>query len=538
MSNKKKTNSRSKIRSEPKTSSKSNSYNNRDMKGGIGLPKGLKSVVAPTTAELRKKADAKQTKANAKQEKAETTGDEAAAAWATADWTANNDEEEVKRLQSEQKRLQRDATFKQRESDNLQQHLDKKDKKADEIQQEITDGKAEAVEQDKSTIYKRFTTSPLVSAKGKHEKGFQSAKTRAERRLIQKKQEDEGDKYKEAAQDRLNDAIDKEKETEQIRKVRYETAKTGKEKFLAGFKNKFSRMFGKIDMMILKIYSLFARLDAIYIRSLMAMYIPRLIFFIIILVVFICSFFSIKFDYKVHYWIYSILKFLYIGMITIACFFVIAKTSNTLVEKQKAPTNEKLKEGVPFHILLGLMAVSLLPYLYDLIAIMILIGIEKAYYIVSCAHMGKITHWPLIDGMNGIFYTMAFACFIFTFIAYKFRPDWGRKLSFMTPMGGSLIFIISTLILNGAEDFIANNFAHIMKMAGGVDPDEECPPNNEVHDKGFNDAMNIMINVVLWLVIIVVSVIQIIPFFGLANINMNLRISIGKLVDKVMTVIT
>ena len=40
-----------------------------------------------------------------------------------------------------------------------------------------------------------------------------------------------------------------------------------------------------------------------------------------------------------------------------------------------------------------------------------------------------------------------------------------------------------------------------MKMAGKVDPDEECPPNNDVHDKGFNDAMNIMINIVLWLVI-------------------------------------
>ena len=154
---------------------------------------------------------------------------------------------------------------------------------------------------------------------------------------------------------------------------------------LSNIKKKFIGFFVKIidffrKMIVTILVPVVRKVDAQYPKVLYVLYFIRLLFAIFIIAIVIWSSISGGSGTATPlYHVYSILKSVFVILMLIAGFFVVVFA----VKDADQVTNPS--DRLPTEISVLYSFLYLTPYMYDLVAILILLGILKAYYIRGCS---------------------------------------------------------------------------------------------------------------------------------------------------------
>lgn len=162
------------------------------------------------------------------------------------------------------------------------------------------------------------------------------------------------------------------------------------------------------------------------------------------------------------------------------------------------------------------------PYVYDIFATLILLGIIKACYIKSCSSENlKPNVYAFIDFIVwGIPILIILLCIILSFVASKFIKNANIFKNITNPFLSVYIsLLIIYLVLQYIEELIANNFAYWLKLNDNATSGTNCVTDDTGDEDGFDFVANIFISILLGLMVIFVFIIQLIPFFGIPNIN-------------------
>lgn len=313
--------------------------------------------------------------------------------------------------------------------------------------------------------------------------------------------------------------IEKKKKFKQLRKD------PGK-KVTPFFSNMASIISYRLGLFLINFFKIFIYIDSLYIRSLIVMYIPRILFAIMLIVIIIAYHTGSSLNSSNLYWLYSAVKLTYTIMVVIATFFVISKISAIVLARKDF--------NIPLHLLVGLMMAFMVPYMYDLTAIIMLVGIIRAYYELQCVGEGtsEITYWFGITWIIGIFYIIMGSIFILNIITFRKNKDKDTSLkknsfakSLTIALCGSFIFMKTIASLEGMEKFISKKIINVINGTSSG----SCPSSdNDTDDPSIIDWLQFIL---ICIIFAAVLCIQMIPFYGLANFNTQIRILLGEKVD-------
>tara|TARA_B110001452_G_scaffold267598_1_gene278345 strand:+ start:1381 stop:2640 length:1260 start_codon:yes stop_codon:yes gene_type:complete len=344
--------------------------------------------------------------------------------------------------------------------------------------------------------------------------------------------------------DMIEDERSKSPKLQQIKADPSKTKMFGQKKNIYG---KMHAFFLKITAFTLGLMARIKALNKLYSNATTVLYIPRVIFAIIIGLLVLSSLINniIKWfggdGYDLtssigpdaFFWMYSICKLIFTVMMVVAGIFAIAEVSGIYKDRVKEGKN------IPFQILMAFGTLSIIPYLYDGVALVLLIGILKAYYIQSCGSKHP-NEWVGVTALNQSFVLAAGICFVVGYFIYKMK--WGPEKSavFTAILAGSVIHIIATGLISYIENIVAHTYADAMSLTSN-DPSklsgEDCQGSHKIEsdaDLGFKKAMNILMTIIITMLTVIVCSIQIIPLFGMPGINANIRKTILLMLDKVI----
>jgi hypothetical protein len=302
--------------------------------------------------------------------------------------------------------------------------------------------------------------------------------------------------------------------------------------------NKITDFISKIISFMLNtilsvIYPLFKKIDMKYGVVMNILYLVRILFAIFIIIIIVWSGASGGDGTSTAlYHVYSILKSISVILILMAGLFVV-------IFAVKREVSTSLTDKLPTEISVLYSFLYLLPYMYDLIAMVILLGILKAYYIRGCGNKNPnvynfvdiIIYGPLALIMSSI---------LLTIITRVIRVPEKLRGSVASLSGPVLAVSVALLMvyfgLQFIEGMVTNNLAYWMNLYDGTVSSENCYANEQSDeaDNGFEKAKNIIISVILGILVLIIFIIQLIPFFGLNKVNETTRSAIKKIIDGVL----
>ena len=185
-----------------------------------------------------------------------------------------------------------------------------------------------------------------------------------------------------------------------------------------GFCNIIPRIFSGIELVISKLFGLIGKLERGMLKFCQALYIPKFVLLVTILLIALSEFLSRWFDWlgvlhteKVLQAVYSIAKLINVIIIFIAVLMGVSK----VIEK----TNNN-KANMPFPLLLVVTLVGSMPILYELLSLVALSSITLAYYSQKCN--GKITNtWDLVDKIGGTLLAFGVIGIVVSFLQFRFK---------------------------------------------------------------------------------------------------------------------
>ena len=279
------------------------------------------------------------------------------------------------------------------------------------------------------------------------------------------------------------------------------------------------------------------KVDVQYPKVLNVLYLIRLIFAIFIIAIVIWSGISGGSGTETPlYHVYSILKSVFVILMLIAGTFVV------VFAVKEADQIKNTADRLPTEIAVLYSFLYLIPYMYDLVAILILLGILKAYYIRGCNSGDKKKNPNVYNFVDIIVWApvaIIFSTMVFTIIARAFKIPQAVRASIATISGPFMSVSFAMLILYFAmqylEGMVTNNIAYWMNLYDGATSDEDCVTGlfgTEGDSGDFEKAKNIIISVILGLLVLLIFVIQLIPFFGLNKVNEAARTVLKNSVTK------
>lgn len=295
------------------------------------------------------------------------------------------------------------------------------------------------------------------------------------------------------------------------------------------------------------IYPPVYQLNKNYNHVLNLLYLIRMLFAIFIIVIVIWS--SISGGSVAAtplYHLYSILKSVFVILMLVAGGFVVVfavkRENDKSFAKSNTDTYNKLTDALPTEIAVLYSFLYLLPYMYDLLAIIILLGILKAYYIRGCSS-GDVKKNPNVYKFIDIIVwgpiAIIFLTMVLSIIMRAFQIPFKVRASMTTISGPFMAVSFAMLILYFAmqylEGMVTNNIAYWMKLYDGATSNKDCVTDQLYSGDdsgGFEKIKNIIISVILGILVLLVFVIQMIPFFGLKNVNEAARNSVESIVKK------
>ena len=288
-----------------------------------------------------------------------------------------------------------------------------------------------------------------------------------------------------------------------------------------------AKMFRKLEAGLLFLIGKLKYIDKVYPKVLTGLYVVRVLFFIAIFGLFIYNIFSTPSKF-VMYHAYSSLRVIYILLLAIAAGLVMSKTSDKIGEK--ILKNKGQPAPIPFPIMAVGSLVLMLPYLYDIVAILIIMGAVKALYIQTCDG-SKTNVWPFIDGVQNVFITLAIISLVFLFVTYRLKIN---SIVVVPVLCACFTFLVIIFMLNGMEDTIADNINYMVgAYKGEGSPGKDCYDSDKNEsDNAFTMVMNVIVSVLLVILTLIVFTIQLIPYPALVNVNMKVRDAIGQMIDK------
>ncbi len=308
-------------------------------------------------------------------------------------------------------------------------------------------------------------------------------------------------------------------------------------KLVNGFINRleyFTKMFFTI--------TIYGHIKNNYPKVLKILYIIRFLFLIIIIIIMIWSASNGGSGTAIPlYHLYSILKSIFLILILIAGIFVVYVTFSKADNIKYVPTLdiEILNAGV-----------RLVPYMYDLVAILILLGIIKAYYIRGCTNADVKKNpnvYNFIDTLlwipaTIIFLTITAKVLVKIVIRGEDKKDKIEKLNKNTGpfMSVSCAVIIAYFVMQFLENLLSNNIVFWMKLHDGATSDVDCVTDqfgtdNGGTDEGLDIAKNVLITVILSFILVIILIIQLIPHPSLQDLNMKIRTKLLKVLNTIFT---
>jgi hypothetical protein len=304
--------------------------------------------------------------------------------------------------------------------------------------------------------------------------------------------------------------------------------------------NAKNAIVAKLISMLRMVQKLFATLLFPYVKEIInrwgtvmvGMYLVRIPFAILISIIVIWS--SItggEGTATALYHVYSILKSVSVILLIIAGIF-------TVVLGIKRDSEANPTDLLPFELAVISSLLGFIPYIYDLIALVILLGILKAYYIRGCGNKNPNVY-PFVDiiiyGPMLVFSLATLLTVVFRLLKVD-QDVRGLVKSITGPFASvsvSLMLVYFGLLF--FENMLTNNLAYWMNLYDGATSySENCQGDEEEDggDSGFEKAKNIILSVILSIIVLIILSIQLIPLPPLMLVNKNARLVLYKSVDK------
>ena len=293
----------------------------------------------------------------------------------------------------------------------------------------------------------------------------------------------------------------------------------------SGSGNPIERIINKIETALLFLIGKLGLLSKFYAESTVVLYVPRILFFLAMIILFIMSIFWTP-DKFIMYHVYSLLKLIFVLLIAIGSLLVMADTSKLISEKGDA--------NIPFPIISLASVLLMTPYFYDVVAIIIIMGAIKALYIQACD--GANTNvYPFVGYMQNIFIIFAILSLILMFIAYKFKIS----LKSVVPLlAASMVFLVTIFVINGIENVIADNINYLVGAYKGEPPGKDCyDSNKDESESALTMVLNIIVSILLVILTLIVFALQIVVYPpNLIQVNRNVRTKLQEIIQKVVNV--
>lgn len=316
--------------------------------------------------------------------------------------------------------------------------------------------------------------------------------------------------------------------------------------FSGGFCTIIPRIFGFVEKAIAWIFSKVAYLEKYMLKFCQALYIPKTILFLTILIIALLEFLTRYFNgleflssEHVLQGVYSVAKLINVILIFVAVLMGMAKVI------QKTNNNS---DNMPFPLLLVGTLVGSMPLLYELLSLVALSSITLAYYSQKCN--GKITNtWTIVDNIGGTLLAFGVIGIIISFLQFRFRKACAKDgiQTLQAPnvlMLTSLGYFVVLMLASGFEQTVSQNVAYWMGLMGNKEnPFEDCVKDNELNptDDGMKKVLNLMLSIVITILMTIIIVIGVIPpiwiFASLGTLNMNIRARIGETINKIFSLI-
>jgi hypothetical protein len=301
-----------------------------------------------------------------------------------------------------------------------------------------------------------------------------------------------------------------------------------------GIMERIKSIFERINYYLLKVLG---KIGQVLGKSTQALSPPliviRLIYLIIILIIMLISWMEWGPNVWFMYHLYSLLKFIFMLLLSLATIIIAAKLSGKL----GAELNKDQDIGIPLQILMLIGFVFSFPYIYQLAVIVFFMGIIGAYYKHVCLKNNRGTNtntWMIVDGVSAFFKSLALVTFIISIIAYKLKV----KLSAILPLfTASLIFFIALAITSVVEYIVTNNVSYWMGIAEAdkIEKEEDCYGDEEDENKSnLKKVLNILLSILLAVGGLVILILQTIPIPPILPINMKIIGIIDKGVNKIV----
>ena len=260
-----------------------------------------------------------------------------------------------------------------------------------------------------------------------------------------------------------------------------------------------------------------------YSKVMIGMYLVRVLFAIFIIIVAIWSTITGGEGTATPlYHVYSILK-------SIAVILLIIATIFNLVQSLERARNSDPSDFLQFELAVLASFLEYIPYVYDLIAIVILLGILKAYYIRGCGNKNPNVY-PFVDiittGPMLVFFVATIITVLFRILRAP-QPFRDVIKSIAHPLSSVSVALLLVYIgLLYFENMVTNNLAYWMNLYDETPSSTENCQGGEDEDggdSGLEKAKNIIISVILVIFILIIFVIQLVPMGPTIKINNTLR---------------
>lgn len=275
-----------------------------------------------------------------------------------------------------------------------------------------------------------------------------------------------------------------------------------------------------------------------YSKVMIGMYLVRVLFAIFIIIVAIWSTITGGEGTATPlYHVYSILK-------SIAVILLIIATIFNLVQSLERARNSDPSDFLQFELAVLASFLEYIPYVYDLIAIVILLGILKAYYIRGCGNKNPNVY-PFVDiittGPMLVFFVATIITVLFRILRAP-QPFRDVIKSIAHPLSSVSVALLLVYIgLLYFENMVTNNLAYWMNLYDETPSSTENCQGGEDEDggdSGLEKAKNIIISVILVIFILIIFVIQLVPMGATIKINNTLRSFLDNGSEKMTEILT
>jgi len=284
-------------------------------------------------------------------------------------------------------------------------------------------------------------------------------------------------------------------------------------------------------------YPIVNKIDQKYPIVLKGLYGVRLIFFLFILGVVLWSIFedASKLAGPLYH-LYSGLKSVAVILLMIAAIFVMFFGIKDEVGNKDASDGA----GTEIHVLFNF--IRMIPYTYDLIAIVILLGILKAFYIRGTKNPDPPV-WPFV---NSIFWYPVYFIVLsisFTLLSRisQIPADIRHQLKVLTVpiLSVSFATLMIYAAVTGIEMGVTDNIVYWMDEYDNGSDSDDMPTDADSIMQYYTKvdgkkAGNIALSVVLSIIVLVLFVVQLIPMPMMMKINAGVREAIKRFLTRII----